>query len=201
MWAKAVGPVIEWAARELYGRPGDARLPSPLTNANRFGRHPKKAQPQTVRKRRPALPLRKCKMCGKVLTKRDGEFCSSDCLQDYKAQVIVPRFKGAGLAKLYELRAQGINPSHGGEAGKKRGRANAKRIAEQLAGEAVHGDGAKERAKFKKEILPRLAKVSLSQIMRATGLSGSYASDIRRGRFVPHPMHFQALKDLVDSAD
>ena len=33
--------------------------------------------------------------------------------------------------------------------------------------------------------------------MKATGLSKRYASLIRRGVVTPHPMHFDALIDLV----
>jgi len=54
-----------------------------------------------------------------------------------------------------------------------------------------------ERERFLREILRRLAGVKLSQIQNAIGCSVRYASLIRRGERLPHPMHFKALAALV----
>jgi hypothetical protein len=39
---------------------------------------------------------------------------------------------------------------------------------------------------FRREILPKLAGVKLSEIVEAAGCSKAYASDIRRGKWTPH---------------
>jgi hypothetical protein len=46
---------------------------------------------------------------------------------------------------------------------------------------------------FAREILPLIRAVPLSQLMRATGLSLRYCSQIRRGEKTPHPRHWAAL--------
>ena len=46
---------------------------------------------------------------------------------------------------------------------------------------------------FRREILPRLALVKLSEIAEAAGCSKAYASDIRRGKWTPHVSTWAAL--------
>ena len=51
------------------------------------------------------------------------------------------------------------------------------------------------------EIRPKLKTVSLLETMRATGLSRTYCGMIRRGVRVPHPRHWEALRELVSAAE
>lgn len=54
---------------------------------------------------------------------------------------------------------------------------------------------------FKREILPGLADVRVATIAKSTGLSPVYCSMIRSGRYVPHPRHWDRLRNLgTDSA-
>jgi hypothetical protein len=48
---------------------------------------------------------------------------------------------------------------------------------------------------FEREILPLIREVPLSRLVRGTGLSLRYVSLIRRGEKVPHPRHWQALRN------
>jgi hypothetical protein len=50
---------------------------------------------------------------------------------------------------------------------------------------------------FRREILPGLCKVKLVDIMRATSFSKAFASQVRAGRFTPHPSTWAALSRLV----
>jgi transcriptional regulator with XRE-family HTH domain len=50
---------------------------------------------------------------------------------------------------------------------------------------------------FRREILPRLTQVKLSEIAEAAGCSKAYASDIRRGKWTPHVSTWVALAKLV----
>ena len=52
---------------------------------------------------------------------------------------------------------------------------------------------------FRREILPRLGTVKLSEIAEAAGCSKASASDIRRGKRTPHVSTWAALAALVDS--
>ena len=110
--------------------------------------------------------------------------------------MVLPRLQKLGPQALAVLRAQGKDPTSGGEAGRKRGQANARRARERAEWQAVHGDGAAERAIFRKEILPRLSGIPVRQIARAAGISLRYASMIRRGLHIPHPLHYAALERL-----
>ena len=50
---------------------------------------------------------------------------------------------------------------------------------------------------FTRAILPRLRSVKLSEIVEATGLSKSYASQVRAGKFTPHVSTWRAFGELV----
>jgi hypothetical protein len=49
---------------------------------------------------------------------------------------------------------------------------------------------------FRREILPRLQGVKLSEIMAAAGISKGYASNVRAGKFTPHLSTWAALAKL-----
>jgi len=49
---------------------------------------------------------------------------------------------------------------------------------------------------YRTQVLLRLAKISVPAIAAAIGVSEPYAADIRRGRRLPHPRHWQALAEL-----
>jgi hypothetical protein len=51
---------------------------------------------------------------------------------------------------------------------------------------------------FRREILPRLAGVKLSEIAEAAACSKAYASDIRRGRWAPHVSTWGHSRELVN---
>ena len=55
----------------------------------------------------------------------------------------------------------------------------------------------RDEAWFKREIAPKLDPFSLKEIAKATGLSLAACSRIRAGANVPHPRHWEALRDLV----
>ena len=46
---------------------------------------------------------------------------------------------------------------------------------------------------FATEILPGLPTVPISELVRATGLTHGYLSQVRRGLRTPHPRHWSAL--------
>ena len=48
-----------------------------------------------------------------------------------------------------------------------------------------------------RDILPGLEAVTILQIVKATGFSRHYSSLVRRGLYVPHPVHYKALASLV----
>jgi hypothetical protein len=102
-------------------------------------------------------------------------------------------FGDAGRARMAELRTAGRDPSQTREARKQRGKKNSQRMQEQKDWEAEHGAVADPDV-FVREILPGLQDISLGAMANTTGLSQQYCSQIRRGRKVPHPRHWDSLR-------
>ncbi len=53
-----------------------------------------------------------------------------------------------------------------------------------------------DREAFRREILPALQGVSVAAMAKATGLSLAFCWKVRRGEKVPHPRHWEALREL-----
>ena len=53
---------------------------------------------------------------------------------------------------------------------------------------------------FRRDVLPRLASVKLSEIVEVTGLLEGVASDIRRGKWTPHVSTWPALVGVLGAA-
>jgi len=105
---------------------------------------------------------------------------------------------GRGPEIEREWRSAGADPAHGGGAGRKRGMSNARRAAERAEWEKQGLDLEEEKERFVRDILPRLRDLSMMEIVKATGFSPRYASLVKRGFYVPHPVHNEALAHLVD---
>jgi len=205
LWAKAVAPVAERVAQDLYwwGRTGDGRvqriakptLPTPLTQSKRSAGRPSNTGVATT----PAMPrvsvARTCRQCGALLRSRNRTVCS-DCHDDYVSQVAMPAFEAAGPTKLAELRAQGKDPTKTPAAKAKLGATQRERQAARRVWEQGHGHDDLQTEMFQQTILPLLNSVPLSVLMKATGLSLRYCSLIRQGRTVPHPMYWDSLAAL-----
>jgi hypothetical protein len=104
------------------------------------------------------------------------------------------------VAKAHEVlrkkRAAGSDPAHGGNAAKLRGKRNSVKLLANSEWDRNQTEEA-DTAIFEKEIGPKLKAVSLLETMRATGLSRTYCGMIRRGVRIPHPRHWEALRELV----
>jgi hypothetical protein len=70
------------------------------------------------------------------------------------------------------------------------------RHAEALAATGHERLTAEERVRFSRELLPALDHVSVATLAKATSLSKTYCSFIKRGLRVPHPRHWATLKAL-----
>lgn len=191
-WGQLIAPVAEQVAGMLAKAPGSRldRLPTPLTNANRLAGR----EPMRRRSRRPPVESRSlppCKACGGEVPHLGRDYCDP-CLPSYQRDQFEQRFAGSGLAKLEQLKAEGRDPTHGGTAAGRRGAATSKRKAELADWERQYGKLA-DLSAFEREILPRIQAVPLSRLVKATGLSLRYCSQIRRGEKVPHPRHWEAF--------
>lgn len=205
---QAVGPVAEWLAVELLKRPQAGRrgmakkrrapIPTKLTEANRSaGRAAYKSKATRVqRSSLPRLPTT-CPECGKPVAGAAKRFCSKGCWQAYNTALVVPRLAKAGPKALADYRSKGADPGHGGIAARKRGLTIARRARERKEWEKLGLDAEDEKARFVREIRPRLVDVPIRRIAKATGWSPYYASLVRRGSRVPHPVYYPGLRRLI----
>lgn len=138
-----------------------------------------------------------CRDCGVVLSDPERQYCRN-CLPKLKDQRTAKLVRAARRV-LAEMRASADDPARSPEAKAKRVATNAARREAALAWEQEN-PGPHNTEKFRREILPGLAEVTLTQMMRATGLSSRYCLRIRRGERVPHPMYWKALAFVASEA-
>lgn len=207
-WATATAPIVEGIAQTLASGSQIQRssspkrpLPTPLTQSNRSAGRAK------VRRRRgqekPALdtsprsgkPPAACHDCGTILDDSARRYCD-DCFPDVRSEYASGAFAGAGQMALATRRAAGTDPAHGGEAGKARGRRNAKHYHANAAWNDGSSD-VRDSERFTREILPNLQTASLCVMSEATGLTEGYCSFVRRGLKVPHRRRWAALAKLA----
>ncbi len=136
-----------------------------------------------------------CFDCGTILDRSVRKFCD-ECWPEVQTEQCITLGQ-AGPAALAKLRAAGTDPAHGGEAGKARGRRNAKHHAAVAEWEREEVEQP-ESVQFTRDILPILQSVSLRVMADATGLTEGYCSFIRRGQKVPHRRHWERLARLVE---
>jgi CRISPR-associated protein Cas1 len=199
IWGSLIAPVTEQVTAILAEAPGSRidRLTTPLTNTNRHaGRAATRRTAHAARPRAPKPP-RVCQRCGGELPRGGRRVCDT-CLAETQAEQF-EAFSGTGLAAIGRLKLEGRDPTHGGQAAKKRGQATADRKREIAEWEARYGQLVDLTA-FEREILPLIQDVPLSRLVRASGLSLRYCSLIRRGEKIPHPRHWEAFRDATAAA-
>ena len=184
-WRQALGPVAEHVAH-VFGKAMDGTYSAatPLT-----GRRTRDAQAivkarkaatrlaasSTKARQRPAseqvaLPLWTCPDCGGAVTNPRHVRCDA-CIAADPAQA--PEIRG------------------------RHGTAIAARKRALSEWDKANPDVVYDPELFHREILPRLGTVKLSEIVKATGLSKSYASQVRAGKFTPHVSTWRAFDELV----
>jgi CRISPR-associated endonuclease Cas1 len=220
-WAKLIAPVAETVAKKLMDaypelverRSEPAQIskipsrqtpavPTPLTQANRSaGRGQHRTQERKEPEKSTARKLvHTCIGCGSELTEARSTYCAS-CLVERREEY-VPDFLVAGPEALAKLRAAGQDPAHGDEAAAKRAahiRNRAVALAEWKESRAQTGDSIRE-IDFARDILPSIREVSLSALMKVTGLSLRYCWLIKTGQKVPHPRHWEVLLKVAMEA-
>jgi hypothetical protein len=88
--------------------------------------------PKPIEQRRESWERSACGYCKEPLPRKGLKFCGRHCYLRYSVEVAKPIEKAR--ARLAEMRAAGLNPGHGGEAAKKRGRALAENNRQRITG-------------------------------------------------------------------
>ena len=196
VWRSHVAPGVEWVAHTL-SKHSSSRLPlrTPLTRRN-WKQAWVQRDPDRRRRRSRAefvsLP-NTCRECGRPLTDRRRRYCEECRTERLREQGPAARQRAGEV--LARLRAEQRDPAHGGRAAELRGTKNA---AHQAAVRAWTGERP-DPAIFRSEILPGLPHRPIGELVAATGLSEHYCSLIRLGKKIPHPRHWEALRNLPSS--
>jgi CRISPR-associated endonuclease Cas1 len=184
-WRQALGPIAEHVAHVLGAvMAGKYHPATPLTSRNvRDAQAIIKARKvatrlvasSTTARQRPAsepvaLPLWTCPDCGGTVTNPRHVRCETCIAADPRQSPEIRGRRGAAIA------------------------ARKRALAEWSK---VHGDDPYDPELFRREILPRLRTVRLSEIVEATGMSKAFASQVRAGKFTPHVSTWRALAGLA----
>ncbi|MGH9013161.1 MAG: CRISPR-associated endonuclease Cas1 [Acidimicrobiia bacterium] len=197
-WRARAARVVEAVAQALADEASLGRLPTLLTEANRSaGRDATRRRPRCSATPRVAVLPRRCETCGAPLTDRRRRRWCTRCAASHTGVTIGEAVRASVTARR-GARAAGKDPAQSRQARAKVGRANRARAAERQRWEAAH-PVLPDPQLFTDTILPAIRDVPLGKLAKATGLSKTNVSEVRRGRRVPHPMHWEALARAADT--
>ena len=187
MWARAVAPIAEWVARQLWTRRRDSRETGPATRLTQSRKREAKGIAWPRETKPVAQPYSVCQTCGKAI-KTGRKFCSACAVPVATERILEVAEAGhtAGRAASQTTEAQARRAST------QQRHALAKSAwvpSSQPAWLTVET--------YQRQILPRLTAFSNSTIASALSISKPYASAIRAGKRRAHPRHWQALARLV----
>jgi CRISPR-associated endonuclease Cas1 len=188
-WRKLVAPVAEYVAQELWSSMSKpASTPARRLIATRLTQSRKRSAKGTDV---PAVKVPKpdgvCRGCGTAT--RKGKYCPK-CGREVSGEKLIELGRIGRVAALNQAsRKKHSETQQRHEAAKRAWRSSPK------------ADWPDENT-YVQQIQPRLAGVTISALAATLGVSLPYAAYIRKGRYRPHPRHWQALAQLVGvSAD
>ena len=184
-YGRAVAPVAEWVSRILWStlkKPSRQIYPATrLTQSRRRqARGGESIAPADPGPRAPRI----CRACGETL-KRGRSYCAS-------CSVAVSRGNLIEAAKLCRL------ATHGAKSEALRAATQQRHAAELKAWQASGNPSWLTEEAYRERVLPLLRGVTVPAISAALGVSEPYATDIRTGRRIPHPRHWQTLGKIVN---
>jgi len=194
--AAATAPLAEQVAHALAdASPSPVLMRTTLSRANYTNAQAPARPKRTPRTPRSAATLPTCTTCGTQLYDKDRQLCTACWPATRNAHADLRNT--AGRATRAAAIAAGNDPSQTTAA-------RTKRRDTLLATNAAEASWAKSGStspiteqQLREVMLPALLDVSLTDMQRATGLSNSSCSRIRRGLMTPHPRHWNALAGLA----
>ena len=183
VWGKLVAPWAEWVAQALWSstrkRIRQDSLPTRLTQRQRSeGRGNEFISNIEVA----PYPKKVCPGCG--ATTRGRKLCAECGLE-------VRREKLIELAKIGRVVGQSQKSQQ------KRTETQRRHRAAQIAWHSSAKPSWPNEDTYRETIQPKLARIPISALSSALGVSESYAVDIRAGRRRPHPRHWGELARLT----
>jgi CRISPR-associated endonuclease Cas1 len=184
VWARAVAPKAEWVARTLWStRPKPTRRLWPATRLTQGHRREAKGKPDKLPTLPAPSPPAVCRVCG-VAVKFGRSYCVS-------CAVTVSRESLIEAAKL------GRVAGHSREARARQAEKQRRHAAELKAWNSSDRPDWLTEEIYRGKVQSRLSGITVRAISSVLGLSEPYAAEIRAGRYLPHPRHWQALAELV----
>ena len=138
---------------------------------------------------REAIEEKRCRHCGATLALKQRKYCP-DCISTLPA--MASDYARSAL-KRRQRSESGAGPS--AETRQLMGDARSRRAADIRAWEAAHPVIPASHV-FAQSVLPMLEGVRAQNVRDAMALSISYCRRVLRGQFIPHPMHWEAIKAL-----
>ncbi len=183
-WRRLLAPLAESVARVLWSKiPKHARHKPMATRLTERRRREAKGGSVQVPKSNPSHPQNICRNCGGKVSP-GSVYCYSCDIGRARERVIHAAESGRVAAKRPEARAQ-RSATH------KKHRASAKSWDPRSLPVWL------DKSKYEKNVLPLLATLKRTAIASAIDVSHSYATDIARGKYIPHPRHWAKLAELV----
>jgi CRISPR-associated endonuclease Cas1 len=184
-WGKLVAPWAEYVARTLWAATSPSKsartLSTPLTQQHR---REAKGRVQPPRVFAP-LPERVCRGCGAVLSKKDVNYCVLCGVDVSRSNMIELAQRGRAAFVNNEKSRARLSASQKRQNAARRGW-----LASSLPSWLTQ-------SAYREMILPQLAQITVPALARTMNVTESYAAEVRKGRHVPHPMHWQGLAKLV----
>jgi len=197
-WAKLLGPIADRVAQR-FEQAGAAGIESlgPAEKSLDVERESERLspwlhvrQPNWQSRVKETKEQRRCRRCGVTISEKRRVYCAS-CI------VTLPRMATEYAVQALRRRQReeaGAGPSQ--ETRDLMGDARTRRAKSIRAWEAKHPSVPSPQV-FANEIFPLLAAVRAPEVRAATGLCRSYCGRILRGQYIPHPMHWDAIKALT----
>ncbi len=186
MWARAVAPIAEWVARQLWSR---QRKPSheaaPPTRLTQSRKREAKGITSAPAPKPVKHPHSVCRTCGKTIV--TGRHYCSDCAVSARTQHIKAVTPAARVA------------GHSPEARIKKSDTSREQRRKQAAWSPSSQPKWLTEQFYIDKIQPALAWVSNSLIATRLGVSRCHATFIRSGKRRAHPRHWQTLARLVQN--
>jgi len=182
-WRQMLAPIAEWVSRILWTTfKHDRKWMSAPTHLTQSKRREAKGYPHPPSLSLPQPP-NLCRICGKKAT-RGHERCGSCIAPIHTERLIKTGAKGRLLAQRPEAKA-------------KRFASRLRHVAAIRAWKPSDLPEWLSQETYRRDILPRLAPLKLPTLMAAMGISKPYAINIRSGKRIPHPRHWELLAKLA----
>jgi len=187
-WSQAIAAIVEWVAAQLSGA---ERIPTLLTQSKRSAGRLVYRRRERPLKKATILPAA-CIDCGRPVECSENIHCD-ECGKLQRLERL-KSLRSVQHQTLRSMRAQGLDPAHGGRAAELRGRHSSYHLR---ANAEWSGDSRLDSVDFERDIRPKLGEVGVTKVSRELDLSVPYAYRICRGSAIPHRRHWGKLLELV----